>query len=87
MANRARAGQGAAGRPPSTARPEPRLAEARPSAIAFGSPAAGLQQHLAEVFDARPDDRWSPRRTLAFIITVCGGFWMAVAFGLNAAFN
>jgi len=34
----------------------------------------------AEPFLA-PDQKWSPRATLLFILAICGGFWVAVAAG------
>jgi hypothetical protein len=47
------------------------------------NPVMGLQQRLNDAF---ADDRakWSSRKTLAFVLLTCGGFWAAVAFGVRA---
>ena len=63
----------------------------RPRALAPGeiphgaidSPAMRLQQRVADAY-ARGEARWSARRTLAFIIVTCGGFWALVWMGLSA---
>lgn len=63
--------------------PRPELKLADPS-LAGGSPgpALNLQRRLREALG--PDEpRWSPRSTLAFILLTCGGFWLAVGFGLR----
>ncbi len=31
--------------------------------------------------------RWSARRTLAFVVITCGGFWGLVWLGLRAVFG
>lgn len=65
--------------------PEP---AARPWSSTAGAPAgvsavrdmqAALERSLAA--EASPD-KWSKRRTLTFIVAVCGTFWGAVLFAL-----
>ena len=46
-------------------------------------PANALQQRLADAYPIE-DDKWSPRRTLGFIVLTCGGFWLAVGLGVRA---
>ena len=49
-------------------------------AIAEGageSPALRLRQRVESAFSPS-EERWSPRRTLAFIVLVCGAFWATV---------
>jgi LPS O-antigen subunit length determinant protein (WzzB/FepE family) len=61
--------------------PKAQVALADASTTATGeSPARALQAHLTQRIEApeAPDARWSPRRTLLFVLTVCGGFWLAV---------
>jgi len=43
------------------------------------SPARVLQAHVSRSLDRVAPPRWSPRATLAFILVVCGSFWVAVA--------
>lgn len=45
------------------------------------SPVHGLHETLNAAFTsadaaAQDTDRWSMRRTIAFVIVVCGGFWL-----------
>mgnify|MGYP003114537849 FL=1 len=49
---------------------------------AIPSPAHALQERLETAF-AEPvvENRWSPRRTLAFLVFTCGAFWGAVVGG------
>ena len=55
-----------------------RLADADTPALT--SPAAQLQDQLYQAFEeAEADERWSYRRTAAFLIVTCGGFWLCVA--------
>jgi hypothetical protein len=42
------------------------------------SPARALQAHVSRSLDQVSPPRWSPRATLAFVIVVCGSFWVAV---------
>jgi len=45
------------------------------------SPARALQARLADatsVPDVQESDRWSPRTTLLFVVSVCGAFWVAM---------
>ena len=63
----------------------------RPRALAPGetrdapkeSPAIRLQQRVADAY-GQAEQRWSARRTLAFIVLTCGGFWALVWMGLHA---
>lgn len=48
------------------------------------SPARELQEHLSRSIDAAPGPRWSRRKTLLFVVAVCGGSWLALALGLRA---
>lgn len=62
-----------------------RLAGAEDAAVA--SPALETQTMLAEIWDAKNgfDDlsgKWSPRRTAAFLLLTCGGFWTVVGLGI-----
>jgi hypothetical protein len=45
---------------------------------AVHSPARALQRRLSNALDRDPNKRWSRRTTLLFIVTVCGGFWLAL---------
>lgn len=65
-----------------------RLAGDQDAAVA--SPALETQAMLAEVWDAKDgfDDvagKWSPRKTAAFLLLTCGGFWTVVGFGVLRA--
>lgn len=47
------------------------------------SPAHVLQGRVGSAFAPyAPEARWKPRRTVAFVVTFCGGFWFAVGFGI-----
>ena len=51
-------------------------------AFAIPSPAHALQERLETAFaDPVIENRWSPRRTLAFLVFTCGAFWGAVVGG------
>ena len=51
--------------------------------LAIPSPASALQARLKAQFDIRDiPDRWSPRRSAAFILLSCGSFWAALLSGL-----
>ena len=55
------------------------------SAPASTSPARVLQDELSmRLSSTSPDKKWSQRRTLAFIVVVCGGFWVLAGLGLEA---
>lgn len=44
------------------------------------SPARRLQEQLEwSLLDAADTNRWSHRRTAAFVIVTCGSFWIAAA--------
>ena len=47
------------------------------------SPAIRLQRRIADAYGP-VEERWSARRTLAFIVLSCGGFWALVWLGLRA---
>ncbi len=60
------------------------LRVARAGLAGAPSPVHGLQETLniafsAPVADLVEAERWSMRRTIAFVVAVCGGFWMALA--------
>ena len=38
----------------------------------------------AAALEPAVEGRWSARRTLLFVLVVCGGFWAAVALGVGA---
>ena len=42
------------------------------------SPVSELQRRVQSAY-SQPETRWSARKTLAFIVAVCGSFWIAVA--------
>ena len=53
---------------------------ADPDAEPTPSPAAELQIQLHKAFAPDIDgERWSYRRTAAFLVVTCGGFWSCVA--------
>jgi len=55
------------------------------SAATSTSPARVLQDELSMRLSSAPAGRkWSQRRTLAFIIVVCGGFWVLAGLGVEA---
>ncbi len=65
-----------------TLSPEPVLRAARlalPSDLGAESPALRLQDQLRRSLEASPQDNWSARRTLAFVLVSCGAFWIAAA--------
>jgi hypothetical protein len=55
---------------------------ARDGDAASISPARATQSRLSELWTASAelgmDEKWSPRRSLAFIMLSCGGFWTIV---------
>ncbi|WP_375547556.1 hypothetical protein ABWI01_07455 [Oceanicaulis alexandrii] len=61
----------------------PPFPKADPSAAyAIPSPAHALQERLETAFaDPVVENRWSPRRTLAFLVFTCGAFWGAMVGG------
>ena len=63
------------------ATPLPQLTANVDGAAAVPSPARALQQQLeqrAEEAMGRDLARWSPRRTLAFVVTTSAALWMAL---------
>jgi hypothetical protein len=51
------------------------------------SPARALQARLADatgipMTDVQESERWSPRATLLFVVSVCGAFWVAMGGAL-----
>lgn len=54
------------------------------SNISRHSPARALQQSLADQLEERQPGRWSKRRTMLFVLAVCGGFWTLVGVGVAA---
>jgi len=69
--------------PASPARPSARLA--LPEDAAAESPALRLQATLADSLADPAVGRWSARRTTAFILVTCGGFWVAGALIVRLA--
>lgn len=74
---------------------DPKLPVGEPSAAAAivvddGRASASIVSHAsalrdlltAKFVDSRPARRWSKRRTLIFILGVCGAFWIAVGWGI-----
>jgi hypothetical protein len=63
--------------PPSLepARIEPR--EADQGDLSQPSPALLLRLRLEEELSTPPEQKWSPRRTVAFLVLVNGAFWIA----------
>jgi hypothetical protein len=58
------------------------LATALPNSAEGGeSPAIGLRRMVEDAFTA-PEERWSSRKTVLFIVVVCGAFWAAVGVAL-----
>jgi hypothetical protein len=47
-------------------------------------PAKALQGLLAERVANPAERRWSPRKTLGFVVLTCGGFWLATGLVLRA---
>ena len=58
---------------------------ARPGDLAAESPALKLQASLLESLSEPVLDRWSARRTAAFVVVTCGGFWVAAALLVRLA--
>lgn len=59
----------------------PAALSAADEAVDVPSPAKALQEALsAALSEPQPAGKWSPRATLLFIVTVCGGFWLAVGW-------
>lgn len=69
--------------PASPARPSARLAS--PEDAAAESPALRLQATLADSLAEPAVGRWSARRTTAFILVTCAGFWVAGALIVRLA--
>lgn len=70
--------------PASPARPSARLAS--PEDAAAESPALRLQATLADsLAEPAAAERWSARRTAAFILITCGSFWVAGALIVRLA--
>lgn len=63
----------------------PQLTLADESAAPAASPARALQTFLESSIGERPADAWRPRTTLLFIVGVCGGFWLGLAWLLHLA--
>jgi len=69
---------------------KPSLADAAHAAEA-PSPAKALQESLSaalaadEALEAQPGPhrKWSRRATMLFVLTTCGGFWLAVAVAVG----
>jgi len=75
--------------PTSEAVPAPPFADVAEAstALAIPSPAHALQQQVHSAFAAPlTQDRWSPRRTIAFLLFTCGAFWGGVIWGLMQLF-
>lgn len=49
------------------------------------SPARRMQETLGREFAEIEDEKWSTRRTIAFIALSCGAFWTFVYFMVAAA--
>lgn len=57
------------------------LRAADPWTAPAASPALELQDQLHHAFAEAPvEARWSYRRTAAFLLVTCGGFWAGLAF-------
>ena len=46
------------------------------------SPARELQAHLSRSLGQATPAKWSARRTLLFIVGVCGAFWLTVGLAV-----
>jgi hypothetical protein len=55
---------------------------ARGNEPAVESPARLLQRDLSGALAQSRAERWSARKTTAFIVLSCGAFWAAVAYGI-----
>jgi len=67
--------------PTPSAAPAPQLSSELENFQAAPSPALALQQQLAQRAIAAPAadaDKWSPRRSLALIVSVSAAMWMAI---------
>jgi hypothetical protein len=67
---------------PSGRHSSPRLAEEND--LNTPSPALAQQALIASLWGApspQEEIKWSPRRTLAFVVLTCGGFWTLVMVG------
>lgn len=67
--------------PTPSAAPAPQLSTELEAFQATPSPALALQQQLAQRAIAAPvadGDRWSPRRSLALIVSASAALWMAI---------
>lgn len=62
-------------------RAKPRRTEFGPGALPGESAARDLQRAL-EARLSKSEEKWSGRRTLAFIVGTCGVFWTVVALGI-----
>jgi len=66
---------------PATAAPAPQLSAQVEDFAPAPSPALALQQHLAQRAAAAvaPDvEKWSPRRSLALIVSASAALWLAI---------
>ena len=60
--------------------PGPTLGLAGEHTPAAPSPAMHMQDALLQAFaTVEAEEKWSPRRTAAFLLVTCGGFWACVA--------
>ena len=67
--------------PTPSAAPAPQLNNEQEDFQAAPSPALALQQQLAQraiVASAADTDKWSPRRSLALIVSASAALWMAI---------
>ncbi len=63
------------------------VASADMTATPIPSPAMQLQDQLERALaESDFEPRWSARRTLAFILLTCGGFWAALIYAILAGF-
>jgi hypothetical protein len=66
---------------PTAASTAPQLSSNLSDFAAAPSPALALQQHLAQraiAATAADVDKWSPRRSLALIVSASAALWMAI---------
>jgi len=75
--------------PTPSAAPAPQLSAELEGLAATPSPALALQQHLAQraiVAPAADVAKWSPRRSLALIVSASAALWLAILMaGAEAA--
>jgi len=67
--------------PTPSAAPGPQLSAELEGVAATPSPALALQQHLAQRAIATPAtdiEKWSPRRSLALIVSASAALWLAI---------